>query len=188
MGPIFERVASEDWASPWPATDERPLVLVSSTTGLWDQSGRIRNTLEALDGAPVRVLVSTSRSIDLGHIPANAAVRAYVPHRTVMPSVAVTVTHAGHGTVTASLAEGVPLVALPNPAADQPFLAAEVQRRVAGIALDGEFDPETIRAAVLAVIGDPSYRASARALSRSIQAASGVAGAARVLEELAHSG
>jgi MGT family glycosyltransferase len=189
VGPIFERVADHDWQSPWAAADDRPLVLVSfTTTGLWDQGGRIRNTLEALAEERVRVLVSTSQSIELGHVPDNAAIRPYVPHRTVMPSVAVTVTHAGHGTVTASLAHGVPLVALPNPAADQPFLAAEIQRRGAGIALDGESNPDAIRSAVLEAMGNPSYRASARTLAVSIDAAPGVAGAAADLEALAHSG
>ena len=102
-----------------------------------------------------------------------------------MPSAAATVTHAGHGTVTASLAEGVPLIALPNPAADQPFLAAELQRRGAGIALEGESNPDAIRAAVREVMGNPSYRASAQRLASSIHAAPGVAGAAAELEQLA---
>jgi UDP:flavonoid glycosyltransferase YjiC (YdhE family) len=64
LGPIFEELPDDGWESPWPAGDHRPLVLVSfSTTRLWDQSSRIRNTLEALAGEPVRVLVSASQSI-----------------------------------------------------------------------------------------------------------------------------
>ena len=43
LGPVFEALPDDAWESPWAAGDDRPLVLVSfSTTGLWDQSGRIR--------------------------------------------------------------------------------------------------------------------------------------------------
>ncbi len=168
------------------AGDDRPMVLVSfTTTGLWDQSGRIRNTLEALSGEAVHVLVSASQPMDLGSIPDNAAIRRFVPHALVLPSAAVTVTHAGHGTVAASLAHGVPLVALPNPVADQPFLAATVQQLGAGLGLDGESGPAAIRTAILEVMGQPSYAAAASNLAVAIRASPGAFGAAVELERLA---
>jgi MGT family glycosyltransferase len=183
VGPLFERPPAERWRSPWDPGDERPLVLVSfTTTGLWDQSGRIRNTLAALAGEPVRVLASAGRSMELGPVPTNATVWPFVPHRQVLPSAAVTVSHGGHGTVAASLAAGVPIVALPNPAADQPFLAARIQSLGAGRALDGESEPSGIRAAVQEVLKDPSFAAAARRLSDEIRTAPGVAGAADSLE------
>jgi MGT family glycosyltransferase len=189
VGPVFERFSEVAWDSPWDADDDRPLALVSfTTTGLWDQGGRIRNTLEALAHEPVRVLVSAPQSLDVAPVPANAAVRGFVPHAVVLPSAAVTVTHAGHGTVAASLAHGVPLVALPNPAADQPFLAATLQRLGAGLALDGESGPEAIRTAVQEVTRRPSYASAARVLGDTIRAAPGAAGAAVELERLALTG
>lgn len=189
VGPLFERFSDAPWDSPWDADDDRPLALVSfTTTRLWDQSGRIRNTLEALAGEPVRVLVSAPQPLDVGPVPANAAVRGFVPHEMVLPSATVTVTHAGHGTVAASLAHGVPLVALPNPAADQPFLAATLQRLGAGLALDGDSPPEAIRTAVQEVTRRPSYASAARGLGDAIRAAPGAAGAAIELEQLALTG
>jgi len=186
LGPIFEELPDDPWESPWAAGDDRPLVLVSfSTTGLWDQSGRIRNTLEGLAGESVRVLVSASQAMDLGPIPDNAAIRPFVPHQRVLDGAALTVTHAGHGTVAASLAHGVPIVALPNPAADQPFLAARVQQLGAGLALDGESGPTAIRIAVREVMTQPSYAAAAAKLAIAIQAAPGVGGAVVELERLA---
>jgi MGT family glycosyltransferase len=187
VGPVFERFPAQEWDAPWAPDDARPLVLVSfTTTRLWDQSSRIRNTLEALSEEPVRVLVVAAQpNGDNGPIPANAAVRRFVPHALVLPSTAVTVTHAGHGTVAASLAQGVPLVALPNPAADQPFLAATLQRLGAGRALDGASGPEAIRAAVREVIGQPLYADAAGKLAAAIRAAPGVAAAAAELERLA---
>jgi UDP:flavonoid glycosyltransferase YjiC (YdhE family) len=186
LGPIFEELPDDGWESPWPAGDHRPLVLVSfSTTRLWDQSSRIRNTLEALAGEPVRVLVSASQSMDLGPIPENAAIRPFVSHHRVLGGAAITVTHAGHGTVATSLAHGVPILALPNQAADQPFLAARVEELGAGLALEGDSGPSAIRVAVREVTTEPSYAAAAAKLAIAIHAAPGVGGAVAELERLA---
>jgi MGT family glycosyltransferase len=186
IGPIFERFPDRGWDSPWEDGDDRPLVLVSfTTTGLWDQRGRIRNTLDALRDEPVRVLVTAADAGDSGAIPANAAIRPFTPHAAVLPSAVVMVTHAGHGTVSASLAHGVPIVALPNSSADQPFLAATLQRLGAGLALDGESEPGAIRAAVRAVMTQPSYAVAAKMLADAIRAMPGVNGAATELERLA---
>jgi MGT family glycosyltransferase len=175
-----------DWNSPWEAGDDCPLVLVSfTTTGLWDQRGRIRNTLDAICDEPVRVLVTAADPGDIGAIPANAVIRQFVPHAAVLPAAAVTVTHAGHGTESASLAYGVPIVALPNASADQPFLAATLQRLGAGLALDGESEPEAVRSAVRAIMTQPSYATVAKTLAAAIHAAPGINGATAELERLA---
>jgi MGT family glycosyltransferase len=186
VGPLSERVPDQTWDSPWDHDDDRPLVVVSfSTTGLWDQTGRLRNTLDALAGEPVRVLASAPQGWQVETVPANASVRGFVPHALVLPRAAVTVTHAGHGTVTASLAHGVPLLALPNPAADQPFLAATLERLGAGLALDGGSGPDAIRTAVRALLNQPSFASAARSLGARIRAMPGAPGAAELLESLA---
>jgi len=186
VGPIFERLPDQRWESPWDPDDDRPLVVVSfTTTGLWDQSGRIRNTLDALAAESVRVIASAPNGVEAAAVPSNAVIRRFVPHHLVLAQAAVTVTHAGHGTLAASLAHGVPIVALPNPAADQPFLAATIQRLGAGLALDGGAGPDAIRTAVMEVLGEPSYANAARTLGIKIAKMPGVAGAADQLERLA---
>jgi len=186
VGPIFERLPDQRWESPWDLDDDRPLVVVSfTTTGLWDQSGRIRNTLDALAAESVRVIASAPNGVEAAAVPSNAVIRRFVPHHLVLAQAAVTVTHAGHGTLAASLAHGVPIVALPNPAADQPFLAATIQRLGAGLALDGGAGPDAIRTAVMEVLGEPSYANAARTLGIKIAKMPGVAGAADQLERLA---
>jgi MGT family glycosyltransferase len=185
VGPIAEPVREPGWSLPWGATDERPLVLVSfSTTGFWDQAGRARNTVVALAEEPVRVLVVGVDRASLGPLPANAVARDFVPHALVAPLAAVTVSHCGHGTIAASLAAGVPVVGLPNLAADQPFLAKRLAELGAGIALDGDAAPDLIRAAVRAAIAEPAYRASARRLAAAIAAAPGAVGAASEIERV----
>jgi MGT family glycosyltransferase len=186
VGPIFERLPDQRWESPWDPDDDRPLVVVSfTTTGLWDQSARIRNTLDALAAESVRVIASAPNGVEAAAVPSNAVIRRFVPHHLVLAQAAVTVTHAGHGTLAASLAHGVPIVALPNPAADQPFLAATIQRLGAGLALDGGAGPDAIRTAVMEVLGEPSYANAARTLGIKIAKMPGAAGAADQLERLA---
>lgn len=186
VGPIAERFPEQTWDSPWDPDDSRPLIVLSfSTTKLWDQHGRIRNTLAALSEEPVRVLVSAANAADTTPLPPNATARRFVPHRLVLPRAALTVTHCGHGTVTASLAHGVPVVGLPNRAADQPFLAARLAELGAGVALDGESEPDVIRSAAREVLSQPSYRDAARRLGEVIQRTPGPTGAAAELERLA---
>ncbi|GAC1613453.1 MAG: glycosyltransferase [Candidatus Dormibacteraceae bacterium] len=187
VGPITERVEATSWDSPWDPDDSRPLVVLSlSTTRLWDQTGRIRNTLAALGDEPVRLLISTPDPTTVGPLPANATARRYIPHALVMPWAALTVTHCGHGTISASLASGVPVLGLPNPAADQPFLAARLEQLGAGIALDGDSDPGLIRTAARRLLSEPGYRRAARGLAQAIRIAPGPGGAAAELEQLVH--
>lgn len=164
-----------------PRPDPRPLVLAAFSTGpAWDQSSRIRRTLDALAGQPYRVVVTTALADTTGlRVPGNASMAPWIPHAEVLPYAAATVTHAGHGTVAASLAHGVPLVCLPNHGADQTALAEHVAGLGAGIALDGETaGPDDIAKAVRAVTETPSYAESAAALATRIARAPGAAGAA----------
>jgi MGT family glycosyltransferase len=185
VGPVAERAARSTWDPPWPLNDERPLVLVSfSTTRFWDPASRIRNTLDALADEPVRVLLIAGANQLPAEVPDNARVMPFVSHADVLPSVSVTITHCGHGTVTASLAHGVPIVGLPYPAADQPFLAARVQALGAGVALDGESSPAVIKSAVRDVLARRSFRDAAARLAAVIRVAPGATGAADVLEQL----
>jgi MGT family glycosyltransferase len=185
LGPIFEEAPPTGWKSPWQPRDSRPLVLVSFSTGpYWNQKSRIQRTLMALAGHHCRVLVTAGGTeISPPTVPANAAVVGRIPHGDILPDAAVTVTHAGHGTVTASLRHGVPLLCLPNPVADQPILAAQVASLGAGRALNGDdATPTEIFAAMQQLLADRSYTDKARLLAAAISAAPGVSAAVEHLE------
>jgi MGT family glycosyltransferase len=190
VGPVFERVAPSGWHSPWAADDPRPLVTISfSTTNIWDKTSRIQRALEALAGSRYRVLVTTGLMDVTGlSVPDNAVLATYVPHDEILPRAALMITHAGHGTVMASLAHGVPLVCLPNRAADQPALAARVEALGAGLALDGDLaTPADIADSVSRVLARDSYAATARQLAATIAGAPGAKDSATHLEMLAGS-
>ncbi len=191
IGPCFERAPASGWRAPWPSEDARPLILVSFSTGnAWNQSSRIKRTIAALADGPYRVLV-TAGPANVSHLPRreNVALLAYLPHAEVLPQAALTVTHAGHGTVIASLAHGVPLLCLPNPAADQPALAAQLSALGVGLALDGETaKPPEIAEAVRSILADPSYRMAARRIAARMARQRGAEIAADRLEALASHG
>lgn len=185
VGPIFEHPPAASWHYPWAGDDPRPLVLVSfSTLWHWDQTSRIQQTLVALAERPYRVLVTTG-SVDPNIFGAfdNAVLVPYVPHAEVISRVALCVTHAGHGTVTAALDAGVPLVCLPNQGADQMPLSAHIEALGAGHALDGEAcTPAEIAAAVERLLTEPSYAIAARRLGQIIAGSPGATNAASRLE------
>ena len=184
-GPIQEQLAPSGWYAPWSGDDPRPVVLVSFSAALvWDQTSRIQRTLTGLAERPVHALVTAS-NVDTTQltIPANACVAPFIPHAEVFPLTAVTVTHGGHGTITAALAHGVPVVCLPNTTSDQPALAAQVATLGAGIALDGDTaSPEVIGEAVMQVLADRSFATAARRLAAAIAAANAPETAATWLE------
>jgi zeaxanthin glucosyltransferase len=101
-----------------------------------------------------------------------------------MPGLDAVVCHAGTNTVCEALAYGVPLVVAPL-TRDQPVSAALVVRAGAGIRVHFHRVGEgALRAAVLALLGDPAYRAAAGRIADSSAAGGGVTAAAERLERL----
>jgi MGT family glycosyltransferase len=155
----------DDWHSPWPQDDTRPLVIVSFSSTYMAQERLLARTIDALGGSHARVLVTTGPAIDPASLPAagNASVVRSAPHARLFPQAAAVVTHAGMGTVTRALAAGVPLVCLPM-GRDQLDVAARVVHAGAGVRLRPSARPGAVRAAVERVIGEPGYRLAAQNL------------------------
>jgi UDP:flavonoid glycosyltransferase YjiC (YdhE family) len=163
----------------WWGGDERPLVYISfgSVTGSMPVAVPLyRGALAAAAEVPARVLVTVGRETDieaLGPVPANVHVEPWVPQADVFGSASVVVSHGGSGTTLGALAAGLPLVIVPL-FADQPENAGRVAAVGAGVAVDRDappqairssIDPPTLRDAVEAVLGDPSYAAAARRMA-----------------------
>jgi UDP:flavonoid glycosyltransferase YjiC (YdhE family) len=188
IGPCFEQLPASNWTAPWESGDDRPLILVSFSTGTaWNQTSRIESTVAAFADGPFRVVVTAGRAAT-GHMPAheNIVLLPHLPHAEILPEASLMVTHAGHGTVMASLAHGVPMLCLPNPAADQPALARQISALGAGVALDGETaKPQEIAEAAWHLLACGSYRESAERLASVIARSPGAPAAADLLERLA---
>jgi UDP:flavonoid glycosyltransferase YjiC (YdhE family) len=126
--------------------------------------------LAALASYDGRVVVTTGGGVELGDVPANAVVAAFVPQAALLARADLVVSHSGSGTMLGALAYGVPQVALPR-GTDQPQNAALLARAGAGVVVaPDEFAVDTIRAAVSRVTGDPAYRSAAERVRDEIAA------------------
>jgi len=139
--------------------------------------------LDALDGLPVTVLGSASGAFDVARlrVPANATVLDYLPHDSIMVTLALVICHAGHGTTMAALTRGVPLVCVPGLGRDQEPIATRVSELGLGIALPRDASTRMIRDAARAILADGGYRARARDFA---QLAGQPDGAQRAADEL----
>lgn len=116
--------------------------------------------------------------------PPHVLVTEYVPQLTLLPHLDAVVSHGGHNTVSETLSHGLPLVVCPI-RDDQPIIAGQVVAAGAGERLRfGRIRPAELRAALLAVLDQPSYREAARRVRESFAAAGGAATAADHLEKL----
>lgn len=156
-----------DWTPPW--TDNRPLVVVSSSTLYEGQEGWLGRVIEALGTLPVNGLVTVGPSVDPTQFnqPANVAVVASAPHSQVLPQASAMITHGGHGSVLRGLMAGVPMLVLPA-VRDQNDNAARVAVRGAGLSLGRDASPEALATGVRRLLGEPSFAESARALGQKI--------------------
>ncbi len=170
----------------WWEADDAPLVYVTfgSVTGTLPIAPAVyRAALGAVAGLPARVLLTIGRSTDraeLGPIPANVHLEAWVPQSRVLGQAAVVVCHGGSGTTFGALAAGVPLVVVPL-FADQPANARLVASARAGVVIDSETGPgdvigsigpedaARIRAAIETVLADGSYREAASRIADEIR-------------------
>ena len=93
-------------------------------------------------------------------VPSNVHVVESAPHGAVLPHVDLVITHGGHGTVTRSLAAGVPVMVVPI-SRDQPDNAARVVHHGVGIKVSKRSSPEKFATAVRRILADDAIRANA---------------------------
>jgi UDP:flavonoid glycosyltransferase YjiC (YdhE family) len=173
IGPVVEDPRwTAPWASPWPADDPRPLVVISFSTFFQGQGDQIGRAIEALAPLPVRAVVTLGPALEPDDFPApeDVLVVKSASHDALIPQASLLVTHAGHGTAVRAIRNGVPVLALPM-GRDQADNASRMALRGAGLSLDPSASPERIRAAVSRILEDVSFAAAARVLGDAIETA-----------------
>jgi MGT family glycosyltransferase len=184
VGPAFEPFEKE-WESPWPSENADPLVLISFSTSYMNQRALAQRVLDAVTGLRVRALLTAGPALDPSQlrIPDNARSVAFVSHRTVLPHAALVITHAGWQTVNAALADGVPLVCIPD-GRDQPDNAARVVVAHAGVRVSKKSSPEKLRRVISQALVDQSIKQGARAMAGALARSDGATVIANELERL----
>ncbi len=184
VGPAFEPFEKE-WESLWPSENADPLVLMSFSTSYMNQRALAQRVLDAVAGLRVRALLTAGPALDPSQlrIPDNARSVAYVSHRTVLPHAALVITHAGWQTVNAALADGVPLVCIPD-GRDQPDNAARVVVAHAGVRVSKKSSPSKLRSVIASALEDRSIKQGARAMADALARSDGASVMADALEHL----
>jgi MGT family glycosyltransferase len=172
VGPqIADPLWARTWTSPWPASDNRPLVAVSFSTTFQNHAAVLQKVIDALDTLPVRVLVTLGGAIKAGELKpaANCVVVESAPHTEVMREAAFVVTHGGHGTVMSALLSRAPMLVIPH-GRDQNDNAVRVTERGAGLALMADASVKAFREACARLLNEPSFRKAARVLGDKVAA------------------
>lgn len=181
--------AAPDWLAGWTAAQgDRPMVYATLGT-VFAAPGPIQLVADALDGADVSAILTVGRLVDPRDVraPANVRVERYVPQDRLLPHCAAVVSHGGSGTTLGALAHGLPHVAVPQ-GADQFINAALIERHGAGVRLlPPAATAGAVRAALLAVLADPTYPAAAQRLADRMRAGLSLADTAALVADHAAS-
>ena len=185
-GPFHDIGGRESIAFPWEKLAGNPLVYASMGT-LVNGLERVYKTILQAVGrfSDIQVVLSVGKNLkrdDLGIIPSNVIVVPTAPQLELLKRAALCITHAGLNTALESLAQGVPMVAIPI-AYDQPGVAARVAYHGVGEFLEIEdLAVERVQWLIQQVLENPRYREKARWFKKVITQTRGLDVAADVIE------
>jgi UDP:flavonoid glycosyltransferase YjiC (YdhE family) len=171
---------------------EVPLIhmTLGTNSGTNGDIAMFRSVIDGLGDLDIEALITIGPGRDpasLEPLAGNTRVEQYVPHSLLLPLCSVVIYHGGAGTTLSALAQGVPLLVLPQ-GADQYIIGDLVQASGAGLCLTPQrVNASTIRQSVLALLHEPGYRANARRLQREIAAMPAPEEAVRLIEAMAAS-
>lgn len=186
VGPaIGARPALADFPWSWLDPERRHVLITLGTVNAASGERFLRAAVTALAGLAERVqaIVVAPDGLLASSAP-NVLVRPAIPQLALLAHLDAVVCHAGHNTVCETLAHGIPLVVAPI-RDDQPIVAQQVVDAGAGLRLKyGRAGSDEIAAAIAAVLETESYRAEAKRIAASFEAAGGPRVAADALESL----
>jgi MGT family glycosyltransferase len=184
VGPAFEPYPRQ-WDSPWSQANTDPLIVISLSTSYMDQRALAQGILEAVDGLPVRALLTAGPALDTTalRLPTNARSVPFVPHRSVFPHASLVITHAGWQTINAALADGVPLVCIPD-GRDQPGNTARVIYNGAGVRARKRASVRTLRRTIADALENVELTEGAQTIARALARSDGAVETANRLERL----
>jgi UDP:flavonoid glycosyltransferase YjiC (YdhE family) len=188
-----------DPAYPLPATAHTIRtqdVVSSSGDAVYFTLGTIFNTesgdllgrvLAGLSALAVPVIMTVGAHIDpaeFGPQPSHVQISRFIPQSIVLPQCALVVSHGGSGSLTGTIAHGLPTVLIPL-GADQLVNADRCSGLGFGKVLDAvTVTPAEVTSAASAVLSDPSYRSAAQDLMDELAVQPGPPHAVKLIEAL----
>ncbi|MFE6967809.1 macrolide family glycosyltransferase [Isoptericola sp. NPDC057653] len=184
VGPCFDiRGDGGRWSRP---TGAERVLLISLGSAYTRQPEFYRRCLAAFGDLPGwHVVLQVGKHVDpgeLGELPSNVEVHAWVPQRAILEQADAFVTHAGMGGSSEGLLAGVPMIAVPQ-AVDQ-FMNADrlVELGVARRLSSADSTAAELRAALLELASDPDVARRSAALQAAARAEGGTRRAADLVE------
>ncbi|MEU2790867.1 macrolide family glycosyltransferase [Streptomyces sp. NPDC007100] len=175
-----------DWRRPDGLAADAKVLLVSFGSAFTKEPGFYRACIEAFGGlAGWHVVLQIGKYVEtseLGTIPENFEVHRWVPQLAVLRQADAFVTHAGMGGSQEGLANGVPMVCVPQ-AADQFANAGMLQQLgVARHVPKEEVTADVLREAVLGLVNDPRVQEASERLRLEVTGEGGAKRAADLVE------
>ncbi len=167
-----------------------PLVYMTlgTNSGTNSDVSMFRSVIDGLEDRDVDVLITIGFGRDpatIGPLAKNIHVENYVPQSLLLPYCSAVICHGGPGTILHSLAHGLPLLILPQ-GADQYVMGDRVLAAGVGLRLaPAEVNPLSVRASVLALLEETSYKVNASRLKREIAEMPGPDEMVDLIEEVA---
>lgn len=165
-----------------------PVLYATMGTVFGEVSGIFDVFVRAFGNRPQQLVVALGNKIDpgvFGPLPDNVLLFPYVPQLTILRHTDIFISHAGLNGVMQALANGVPMVVIPQ-SPDQIATAFRLQELKLGVMLDSSVvTAYTLRMAVSILQSDPTYRSNAQRMQKIMQSLNGDEDAAK--EILAYS-
>jgi len=185
-GPFHDGHGRMDFDFPWQHLTGGPLVYASMGTL---QNGLIE-IFRSIAQAAIRLkelqfVLTVGGQLDpkqLGAVPANVMVVRHAPQIEILKRSSLCITHAGLNTALESLANGVPMLAVPI-TNDQPGVAARIEEKKVGVVLSPHrASSQNFASAINQMLGDSTFRGNAQRMGEAIRRIDGLSIAAGILE------
>ena len=186
-GPFHDDEGRQEIPFPWEKLTNKPLVYASLGTIVNGLDHVYRIILEAVGKFPeIQTVLSVGKNINpdvLGPIPPNVIVVSEAPQIELLKRATLCITHAGLNTTLESLAQGVPMVAIPI-GYDQPGVAARIAYHGVGEFVEvGDLTADRLLELIQRVATNQDYRVRARYFRDVIAKTRGLDVAAEIIEQ-----
>jgi zeaxanthin glucosyltransferase len=185
-GPLRDDEGREPVPFPWEKLTGKPLIYAALGTLVNGLDKVYRTILEAVSQFPeTQVVLSVGKNLDpseLEPFPPNTIVVRSAPQTELLKRAELCITHAGLNTTLESLAEGVPMVAIPI-GYEQPGVASRIAYHGVGEFVElGDLTTPRLAELIAKVRSNPSYRDKARWFQQIIKETRGLDLAADIVE------
>jgi zeaxanthin glucosyltransferase len=187
-GPFHDGKGRELPSFPWEKLDGKPLIYASLGTLVNGLDHIYQTILGAVGMLPdVQLVLSIGKNVDLddlGQIPSNTIVVRSAPQIELLKRAALCITHGGLNTALESLAQGVPMVAIPI-GYEQPGVSSRIAYQGVGRFVEAsDLTVASLSEMIQEVRSNPSYRDRAHYFQNVIANANGLEKAAEILEKV----